>query len=168
MNVGWVDFSNGKCTSSCTPSAVYSCSGQTIVETDTDASCNITTKNLATCVQPAYFCSAGSSTCLPTPPTFTPTGPLTGHLQVFPQLVHTGDTAQVYWNVDNVTNCRVTSTNGNTWPGPASGRFTAGPTGQQSNPIDQQTVFTLSCTELDGSAVRESATVNVVPVFQEL
>lgn len=77
-------------------------------------------------------------------------------------------TTQVYWNVDNVTNCRVTSTNGDSWPGPGSGPFTSGPSGKQSKPIDQQTVFTLSCTELDGSVVRESAAVNIVPIFQEL
>ena len=44
----------------------------------------------------------------------------------------------------------------------------SGPSGKTSNPIYQQTVFTLSCTGLDGSNIRETATAGVVPVFQEV
>ena len=59
-------------------------------------------------------------------------------------------------------NCTVTSPN-DSWTGE-----TSGPSGQTSNPIYQQTVFTLSCTGLDGSTIHETATAGVVPVFQEI
>ena len=168
-NVGWIDFSYGKCSNTCTASTLYTCSGQTVVRTDTSATCNVTTTYGPVCTQPANFCSPGSSSCIPTPPSFTPSGNLTGHLQIRPQLVQKGGTTKVFWNVDDVANCSVTSTNGDVWNGPASGPFTSGPTGKQSNPIQQQTIFTLSCTRLDGSPMTpETATANVVPVFQEI
>jgi hypothetical protein len=47
-------------------------------------------------------------------------------------------------------------------------RRTSGPSGQISHPINQQTVFTLSCTGIDGSSFHETATAGVVPVFQEI
>ena len=68
----------------------------------------------------------------------------------------------MFWNVDNVTDCTVTSPN-DLWSG-----GTSGPSGQTSSPINQQTVFTLSCTGLDGTTIHETATAGVVPVFQEI
>ena len=132
------------------------------MRTTTDASCSETVTNpYATCVSPA-FCSAGSSICLMPPITFIQSGNNTGHLQIRPQLVRKGGATKVFWNVDNVTDCTVTSPN-DSWTGE-----TSGPSGQTSNPINQQTVFTLSCTGLDGSNIHETATAGVVPVFQEI
>jgi hypothetical protein len=141
------------------PCAVsYTCNGDTIVYQSPQ--CN--TSNLATCDAPS-FCSAGSSICLLPPITFIQSGSNTGHLQVRPQLVRKGGTTKVFWNVGNVTECTVTSST-DSWTGE-----TSGPSGQTSNPIYQQTIFTLSCTRLDGSPMNpETATANIVPVFQEI
>ena len=45
---------------------------------------------------------------------------------------------------------------------------TSGPEGQETDPIYQQTIFTLTCTALNGSLFHETATANVVPVFQAI
>ena len=140
------------------PCAVsYTCNGDTIVYQSPQ--CN--TSNLATCDAPS-FCSAGSSICLLPPITYIQLGDKSGHLQVRPQLVKKGGPTKVFWNVDNVESCTVTSPN-DSWTADSSG-----PSGQTSNPIYQQTVFTLTCTGLDGSNIRETATVGVVPVFREI
>ena len=136
--------------------ASYTCNGDTIVYQS--PRCDVS--NIATCDAPS-FCSAGSSGCLMPPPTFNQSGIYTGHLQVHPQLVRRGGAANIFWNVDNVTDCTVTSPI-NSFTGKTSGPF-----GQRSKPIFQQTVFTLSCAGLDGSTIHETATAGVAPVFQE-
>ena len=137
--------------------ASYTCNGQTIVHQS--AQCVTTT--VATCDAPS-FCSAGSSSCLMPPITFIQSGNFSGHLQLKPQLVRKGAGTKVFWNVDNVESCTVTSPNDS-----FTGK-TSGPNGQQTAGIYQQTVFTLQCTGLDGTDVHETATVGVVPVFQEI
>ena len=52
--VGWVSFAFGKCSNTCTPSTLYTCSGQTVVRTDTSATCNVTTTNGPVCNPTAW------------------------------------------------------------------------------------------------------------------
>lgn len=146
---------------SCTPT--YTCSGDTIRYTN--SICQVST--VTTCVSPA-FCSPGSSTCLNLIPAFnsgvSDNGiTLTGHLQVAPSLLRSGASTHVYWNTSNVSSCMVTGSNGDSWNGVSSGT-----SGKTSSNISQQTIYRLSCTGLDGSAIDESATVNILPVFKEL
>jgi hypothetical protein len=152
----------------CSPSTAYSCTGsggQTIASTVTDAYCNVTTSMGAICASP-YFCSPGAATCLSSSPSFIQNGSQTGHLHVLPLLVPSGTPVRAYWDVDNVQSCTVTSTNGDSWAA-----LTSGPSGQNSNPIFQQTVFNLTCHALEGTtppSFTEMQTVNVVPVFNEI
>ena len=109
-----------------------------------------------------YQCAAGA--CIsPPPPTFNPDAETdtTGHLQVRPLLVSGGGTTRVYWNVSNVSSCSV-SGGADSWTGASSGEG-----GQPSSQLLQRTTFTLSCTGLDESTIEESATVNILPIFQE-
>lgn len=121
----------------------------------------------------AYGCS--SSACLPTPPItfmpFTGTGPYgsfdaTGHLQVRPLLVRSGETVHVYWNATNVSSCSVTGSNDDSWPDtPLSGSD-----GKTSSAIVKRTTYTLFCTALPGatpSSITETKTVNIIPIFEE-
>lgn len=148
--VGWIDFSPalGQCT------AVYSCQdSQTILYTN--SSCITSTTQ---CAAPT-FCSAGSSVCFYPPIEFDEgDNGLTGHLQILPLLVRAGTTATVYWDVSNAS-CMVEG-NGNSW-NTASGA-------EATSPITQQTTYTLDCTGVDGSTIHETATINILPVFQEL
>lgn len=119
-----------------------------------------------------YGCLVGI--CLPPPPAeFSSTisassfgaFSATGHLQIKPSLVRRGDTVNVYWNVQNVSSCTVTGTNGDSWTSKLSGT-----NGQTTSPILGQTIYTLSCTALPRarpSSITESQTVNVIPSFQE-
>lgn len=153
--VGWLDFSRARTPyGTCAPS--YSCADPQQVQY-TNSSCQ--TSAYATCVSPA-FCSSGSSTCLYPAPSFIQSGNLTGHLQVNPSILHTGISTTVTWNVANVASCTVT--------GDAAKDSWTGITGSRtSSPINQQTTYTLSCAGLDSSSVHETATVNILPVFQE-
>lgn len=169
--VGWLDFSTAV-GPSCTP--VYSCSG-----TDTilykNAACQIST--YATCTLPT-FCSSGSSTCLYPQPTFTATQnpDLTGHLQLLPELLSSGETTQLHWNVNNVTSCTVTGTNGQSWSGASAGCNGAscysGASGKTSSAILGQVAYTLTCTTYPGvtpaTTPPESKSVNIIPIFQEI
>jgi len=152
----------------CTPSTTYSCSGQTILRTDTAASCSTTISNTTTCTAPA-FCSAGSSVCLYPEVQYAPDG----HLTARPAIVPTDVPSHVTWDVANVTSCTVTGSNGDTWTvaGTAGNGWTSAspPGGETTSPITEQTIYTLTCTGLDGSRpASESAIVNVLPIFQEL
>jgi hypothetical protein len=53
----------------------------------------------------------------------------------------------------------VTANNGDSWTG-LSGSET-------SRPIMAQSIYNLDCTRLEGSHLRKSTTVNIIPVFQE-
>ncbi len=134
----------------------YECVGNTIRHTN--AACVIS-DILPSCAAPS-FCSPGSSQCLTNPVVFI------RHLEVSPQIVASGATAKLYWDVDNVTACTVTENNptiADTFTGAASG---AG--GRTTSAITQQTTYTLQCTAEDGTPFTpESKTILVAPSFQE-
>ena len=161
--VGWVDWSQAHTTfGQCAVS--YSCSGQTIQQTD--VSCNVS--NVTTCISPT-FCSAGSSVCLYPQVEYAPDG----HLAVRPAIVHAFLTAHVRWNVSNVSSCTVTGTNGDTWTvaGNAGNDWTStsGSPGMVTSPVTAPVTYTLTCTGLDGQQTTpESATVSVIPIFEEV
>ena len=115
-------------------------------------------------------CSEGA--CLaPASPT------VTGHLRAVPSLLRSGETARLYWSLENVSSCSVTGTNedgtGNrnnrtgVWNGGSSGTA-----GKESSPIISQTIYTLTCMPLPGALsnapVIELQTVNIIPIFEEL
>ncbi len=143
---------------SCSCAAIYSCSGQTIRYTNT--SC--VTSSVTTCVSP-YFCSPGSATCMSPEPAFVPFSGGSGHLQARPQIVRSGLTAYVFWNVANVQSCTVAGSNGDSWTG-----LTSGASGRETSAIFQQTAYTLSCVPLTGGSFSpETLLVNILPSFQE-
>lgn len=177
-NVGWVDFSKAHSlynTCSATAGTVYTCANpdtggiyRRIVRTDTNISCQQTVTN-TDCTPPQY-CSPGSPVCLWPPVDGNPTGSLSGHLQVRPNLVAKNATTTVYWSINNVSSCTVTGTDSTSWSGPTSATSTCSSkyaSGCTSQPINKQTTYTLTCTALDSSTYRETATVNNLPDYQE-
>ncbi len=173
-NVGWVSFALASTQyNMCSPSTVYSCNGtQSIVRTVTNSSCQVTVTNpYLTCVAP-QFCSAGSPVCLTPQPQPNPGGPGDGNLTARPNLVAKNATTTVYWGINNVQtgSCTVTSTNGTTWSGNYSATSSCTSkylNGCTSAPITQQTIFTLSCIDFDGASFVQSASVNLLPEFEE-
>lgn len=89
-----------------------------------------------------------------------PIPPPTLDWSVTPVIVPKGQTTHVTWTSTHTSDCRVSGTNGDSWTG------ITGDT--QSGPIQNQTVFTIVCTGLDGSTIQKQATVNIIPVFQEV
>ena len=98
----------------------------------------------------------------------------TGHLQVMPSLVKKGDTARVYWKVAHASSCTVLGSNGDGALGSGTGIWNmvfSGVTGKTTSAIMAKTTYTLLCRSLEGASpptVQETATVNVLPSFQEL
>ena len=132
----------------------------------------------STCNAPR-FCSVGSPVCLYPPVTTVSEGSLSGHLLLKPNLVPKNGSTTVAWNLTNVVNCTVTSTNADSWSGASSTVANTVPgniscthvsTGAcVSNVLTSQTVFTLSCTQIDPGAPPyvEQQTVNIIPGFEE-
>jgi hypothetical protein len=106
-----------------------------------------------------------TAACLYPQPSFIQSGDNTGHLQASPQIVPTGLPTTLFWNVADVASCTVSGTDNENWTG-----LSSGPDGQATAPILEQTVFTLTCEALPGvtpSSLSETATVDVLPVFEE-
>jgi len=83
-------------------------------------------------------------------------------LRAVPSLVRSGSTTRVTWSATGVESCAVTGTNGDEWVG------TESPVGgEASGSIRGQTVYTLACTDRSGAAHSRTATVNIVPTWQE-
>jgi hypothetical protein len=126
-----------------------------------DASCNIDPNSCQTC---AYGCGSGACLGAPSP---------TLSIKAVPSLVQQASTTKVSWSATNVTSCNITGTNGDGSGSNATGLW--GCTGlqclstttMQSTPIQNQTIYTLMCTEFDNSTSSKQAVVNVVPIFQE-
>jgi len=126
-----------------------------------DASCNIDPNSCQTC---AYGC--GSGACLPPPsPTIS--------IKAVPSLVQQASTTQVTWSATNVTSCNISGNNGDGTGSNATGLWGCNGAAcenaitQTSSPLQDQTIYTLMCTEFDNSTTSKQAIVNVVPVFQE-
>jgi hypothetical protein len=83
-------------------------------------------------------------------------------LRVIPSLVKSGDTTKVNWSSVNVSSCTVTGQNGDAWSGLQS---TIG--GNISKPITGETTYTFSCIDAGGATLTKSATVKIIPTFQE-
>ena len=86
----------------------------------------------------------------------------TGNITATPSLVRREDTTVVSWTTQYTTSCTVTENNPDitdSWTG-ASGTHT-------SSPLTQQTIYTLTCTGVDGSTLTDRVTVNIVPIEDE-
>jgi hypothetical protein len=101
-----------------------------------------------------WGCSGG---CLPAPEG-------SGNITVTPGLVRSGESATITWTTTNMEpgTCSVVENNPeiNETGSGTSGSFVA-------ENIRQQTSFTLLCTDLAGEQFTDSATVNILPVFEE-
>jgi len=161
-NNGTLSGSSAYQYATCSCAEIDYCSGQTI----THRSVGCVDTAVSTCTSPA-FCTDGFNYCKYSAPSFNAaSGGLTGHLQVTPSIVRTGDPSKVYWNVSNVWSCSVTENNStisDVWSTRAS--VTGGNT---TSALRQQTVYTLSCNPYpEHTFTPETATVNIVPVFNE-
>ena len=124
---------------------------------------------------PAGYTRVGNACVPPNTPGFvgfTTTQGFTasGHLEVRPSLVRSGDTTRVYWNVTNVRDCTVRGTNGDGTTGAQWNQVSSGPAGIVTSAIGSRTDYTLFCHSLVGatpSTITETRTVNVIPRWFE-
>ncbi len=100
-----------------------------------------------------YGCSAGACN-------LAPTGTL--NIQVSPSVVRIGEPTTVSWTSSGMESCAVTEDSpqfNDTW-NTVTGT-------QQSSDITQRTIYTLTCSDVEGRVYTDTATVNILPVFEE-
>lgn len=131
----------------CTPSTSYTCSGQSIIQTDVAADCEETETTLDTCDLPE-FCTAGSATCLYTAPS--------GNITASPRLVASGKTTTISWTTTDAESCTVSGTNGDTWTGTNASRT--------SSPITQVVYYTIQCDDADPDTTEDDYSDRVTVV----
>jgi len=93
-------------------------------------------------------------------------------IRVSPSLVRTGLTTTVRWTAESVSSCYVDENNpaiSDSWSDGAMGcDGSRCESSHISSEITQQTRYTLHCTGLDGETYTDAATVNILPVFNEI
>jgi hypothetical protein len=83
-------------------------------------------------------------------------------ITALPSLVAPGQTSKLDWSASNVKSCTVTAPNDDSWDVTSS---MIG--GQVTSPIHTQTIYTFTCRDLQNNTLSKTATVSVVPTFQE-
>lgn len=111
------------------------------------------------------FINQGGQCGTTTPPLSACPAPVIGAAGFYaePARVKSGNTSTLHWSVTNATECAIT--------GGGLSLAGLGITGQNpTNPIVQQTTFTLTCKNgaAGGPSSQANATVNIVPTFQEI
>jgi hypothetical protein len=84
-------------------------------------------------------------------------------LRALPSLVAKRGTTKVNWSATNVASCTVTAPNGDLW-----NTINSIVGGNTSKPITAATTYTLKCLDLTGATKTKTATVKILPTFQEL
>jgi len=84
-------------------------------------------------------------------------------ITAIPSLVRFGEITHVNWSAENVQSCTVLGDNGDSWSGTIS---SVG--GETSSPIEGRVVYTLLCIDLNDVPKSETASVNIVPTWQEI
>lgn len=150
-------------TTTCTPHDV--CSGNSVMHVNADCSQTL----VRSCVAP-LFCSPGSSVCMPGnvhTAVFNDSAgaSLDGSLVARPTLVQHGASTKLFWNVTDAVSCAISD-----GTSVLSQAFTSGADGFVTPPLVTTTVYTLHCVGAQGSVparIDQSATVNIIPAFQE-
>ena len=145
--VGWTDFSLVRMVSRACEQR-YFCINDDLYIGEQSAACEATNQLVRRC----DFGCAGNSCLLPEAPS--------GELRAIPSLVRSGNTTQVYWDIKSANSCSVVG-GGSSWSGVASSA-----NGETSEPVTERTIYSLLCTG-PGGVLDKTATVNILPIFEE-
>lgn len=147
--VGWVDFDYAYFDTPCDPGPT-SCTADFLGIISEDQWCE----------QETTACPA-NNICDPGPPPTCETRPPEGSINADPTRVRQDGMTEVTWSADYALSCTVEGTNGDSWTGTTNT--------QLSSALEFQTVFTLTCMNLDGTEEFEldSVTVQVLPDLYE-
>jgi len=146
--MGWIDFSATSFTPPCSISNI--CSIDHTQSINTDAWCTVAT---TTC-SAGYICKDTNGLC--------GVGNPSGTMTFSNQKVKRGKTVSISWNVLYADSCVVSGTNGDSWT-PASS------SAQTSQPIQNETTYTLNCQPVGGGApvLLDTKKVTLIPSIRE-
>lgn len=140
-------WNGSQCIAGCAPQ--YFCTGNDLYYRSAQCSTSL----YQTCT---YGCSNGACGSAPAG---------SGTIRATPALIRSGETSTITWSATSVqaNSCSVTENNASindAWTGVSGTRA--------SSVIREQTTYTLRCTGLNGQQFSASATVNIIPIFEEL
>lgn len=161
--IGWLDFSFAGTDDAqlCTPIFACTADGTGLLRREySDGQC-VATTFFASC-EPGS-CSYGACVY----DDASATGP-TVDIYAVPAIVRSGSAARLFWNSQHAVACSVRGDIIDTIGGGYWDALASPANGLETSLIQQQTVYTLSCTGEDGATALDSVVINILPVFQEL
>lgn len=144
----WV---NGQCVSVSQCQLPTSCADETHVLNQ----CTGQATDCALTYGAGWYCSGGACR-RPAPPVAS--------ISAVPSLVPPNRTTNVAWSSSNTASCFVSGTNGD---GNSDDPWIGKNGSQVSSTITAQTSYTLTCIGLDGSTIKRTITVNIIPNWNE-
>ncbi|HEY4488200.1 MAG TPA: hypothetical protein VJB97_01665 [Candidatus Paceibacterota bacterium] len=91
---------------------------------------------------------------------------VSAYITASPALVRLDEKTNVLWSYNDMTECSVSGTNGDSW----TAGFTypsMATTSRETTEIERATIYTLGCTDKYGRDVKRTATVNLIPEWIE-
>jgi hypothetical protein len=159
---GWVQL-NSTVTPLCSDTEGYLCINSNTESQYTNMWCEVTT---TPCTD---GCNPTTGQCIVGAPA---SGDLcVGSLATCPDTtrVRSGQTATLYWDIQNASSCTVEGTNGDGGTGGGAEWNTVSQTaGVITSAITGSTRYTLTCISTDTSSFSDSVIINIVPVFREI
>lgn len=128
----------------CSPTAVYSCDGATIMRTDTTRQCETSTTAVQVCEAPS-FCLNGAATCQ--------YRQVTASIRVAENFIASGAQSSISWTSTNAAQCSVEG-NGDTWEGIKGS--------EQTSPVTKEVTYTLRCSS-PFNTVTDTVTITPLP-----
>lgn len=128
----------------CSPQAVYSCDGATIMRTDTTRECETSVAPVRVCEAPS-FCINGAATCQ--------YRQVTASIRVEENFIASGGQSKISWTSTNATQCSVEG-NGDTWEGTRGAELTS--------PVTKEVTYTLRCSS-PFNTVTDTVTISPLP-----
>lgn len=101
----------------------------------------------------------------PPPPVIIPYFPPVLSLRATPSLLVSGARTRIHWSAENVTSCKLSGHGTNMTDNDAP--FQSLPDGILSEPITEETLYTLSCLDTRNAEHTKTVRVRPIPTFQE-
>lgn len=85
-----------------------------------------------------------------------------GNIRAVPSIVKSGERSKIIWATQGMVQCLIQGTNGDEW-----NLLSSRVDGENSRPITERTVYSLTCVDQGERVVRDSTVVNILPQVKE-
>jgi len=81
-----------------------------------------------------------------------------------PAIILKGTSSTLYWNLKNVSTCSIAGSNNDSWNWGTVGSIT----NTKTSVMNEETTYTLSCTDFNGKKTTKSTKVRIVPYWEQI